>query len=361
MKIPVLLSLAIPCFLGSCSRTTTAESAEFKANSDSPVKVTITRAITSPVPRYLQITGELKGGQQANVAADATGKVIESRIERGTIVKKGDVLFRLDARGATLSLAEAEANLVAARLKLDLQRGEFARNEPLARTKAISDTDFQRFKVDFSSAEAEAAAAEAKRDLAQKTLSDSTIISPFDATVNERLIEIGEYVNPNTQVAAIVSTNPLRFVVYVPETDVGRVKIDQSVTFSVPAYPGETFNGLIKFIGATVRSSARDLVVEAEVENHKGRLKPGMFAEGRIDLGDVESITAPKEAVKKDNLSSRVFVYAQGKLEERLIEVGETRDGRVEIRKGVSEGESLVLNPEAGSVDGATADASETK
>jgi membrane fusion protein (multidrug efflux system) len=339
---PVVL---LPLAFASCSRSHDAEAGKPVAVEATPTKVSTVAASKSPIPRYLRITGELKGSQQANVAADASGKVVEASIERGATVKAGDVLFRLDDRSAALSLAEAEASLVSAQLKLDLQRTELNRNEPLARAKAIADSDFQRFKTEFASAEANFDAAKARRDIAKKTLADATIVSPFDATVGERLVEVGEYVNANTQVAALVATGRLRLVVNVPETSVGLIHEGQNVSFSVPAYSGVTFAGNIKFIGASVRSSARDLIVEAEVANGDRRLKPGMFAEGRIALGEEESVTIPSVAVVADGLSQRVFVLINDRLEERLVETGETKDAMVEIRRGVSAGDAVVIDP----------------
>ena len=339
---PVVL---LPLAFGSCSRSHDAEVGKPVSVEAAPAKVATVSASKSPIPRYLRVTGELKGSQQANVAADASGKVVEAAVERGSSVKAGGVLFRLDDRGATLSLAEAEAALVSAQLKLELKRTELARNEPLARAKAIADSDFQRFKNEFASAEADLDAAKARRDIAKKTLADATIVSPFDATVGERLVEVGEYVNASTQVAALVATSRLRLVVNVPETSVGLIRESQAISFSVPAYPGATFRGNIKFIGAAVRSSARDLIVEADVANGDGRLKPGMFAEGRIGLGDEESVTIPTVAVVADGLSQRVFVLINDRLEERLVETGETKDSMVEIRRGVSAGDAVVIDP----------------
>ncbi|MDB6077180.1 MAG: efflux transporter periplasmic adaptor subunit [Akkermansiaceae bacterium] len=356
---PYALILPLAMLSSSCSRHADpgAEAAP-AASEAAPVKVATQSAQSRPMPRYLRITGELKGSQQANVAADASGKVVEAPIERGTHVKKGDVLFRLDDRSAALSLAEAEATLVSAQLKLDLQRTELARNEPLARTKAISDTDFQHFKIDFASAEASLDASKARRDMAEKTLKDATILSPFDGTVGERLVELGEYVSANSQVASLVATDKLRLVVNVPETSIGQIREDQTVTFTVPAYPAGVFSGKIKFIGASVRNSARDLIIEAEVPNKDGKLKPGMFAEGRISLGDEESVTVPASSVLSEGPTRRVYVLIKDRLEERLVEAGETKDDLIEIRRGVSAGDAVVVTPGPGAADGIRAEVS---
>ena len=358
MKFLIHPAILLPLAFVSCSHPADSDKEKSATAESPPITVSTAPAQSLPIPRYLRITGELKGSQQANVAADASGKVVAAPIERGTVVKAGDVLFRLDDRRAALSLAEAEATLVSAELKLDLQRSELTRNEPLARTKAISDTDFQRFKIDFASAEASLDASKARRDIAKKTLSDATIVSPFDGTVAERLVELGEYVSANSQVVSLVATDRLRLAVNVPETAVGQVHVGQTITFNVPAYPGVTFTGNVKFIGASVRNSARDLIVEAEVANGDGRLKPGMFAEGRVGLGEEDSVTVPITSVISDGPVRRVFVLIKDRLEERLVETGETKDALIEIRRGVTAGDAVVMTPGPGTADGVRAEGS---
>jgi len=356
MKSLALYALFLPLALNSCSRHAGPGEGAPAATETPTLKVVTQPARSQPMPRYLRVTGELKGSQEAHVAADASGKVVAAPIERGTVVKAGDVLLRLDDRAAALSLAEAEATLVSAQLKLDLQRAELARNEPLARTKAISDTDYQHFKIDFASAEASLEATQARRDMAKKTLNDATILSPFDGTVAERLVDTGEYVSANSQVAYLVAIDRLRLSVNVPETAVGQIREGQTISFGVPAYPGSVFTGTIKFIGASVRNSSRDLIVEAEVPNRDGKLKPGMFAEGRVALGEQESVAVPVTAVLVEGPTRQVYVLLKDRLEERLVEVGETKDDLIEIRHGIAAGEAVVVTPGLGVADGVRAE-----
>lgn len=304
------------------------------------------------MPRYLRVTGELRGGQQAMVAADAAGKVVSAPIERGSVVKAGDVLIKLDERNAALSLQEAEATLASSQSKLDWQKAELTRNEPLAKSKAISDTEFQKLKIDLASAEASNAASVARRDMAKKSLADTSILAPFAGTVGERLIEVGEYVSNNSKIASLVATDKLRLTLYVPETAIGSIAMDQSVAFNVPAYPNQDFEGRVKFIGAAVRDASRDLIVEAEVINTDGRLKPGMFAEGRLALAEAKGVAIPATALRTEGSTRKVFVVQDGRISERLVEVGETKGGLVEIRRGVSKGEAVVTAPAAETTDG---------
>lgn len=322
------------------------------ARETAPVKVSTLFAEERLMPRFLRVTGQLKGSREAQVAADATGKVVEALVERGSIVKAGDVLLKLDNSSALLSLREAEASVATAQLKLDITSDELKRNEPLASAKAISGTDFSRLKNDRASAEASLAAAVARRDIAKKAVDDATIRAPFAGTVAERLTDLGEYVRQDSQVVHLVALGTLHLWLNVPETLAGEIKEGQQVSFNVPAFPREAFKGVIKFIGASVRESARDLIVEAEVQNADGRLKPGMFAEARISLREEMAVTVPADSVKTDGSNRKVMVVHDERVEERLVEIGESRDGAVEIRRGVNKGEAVVVAPAAEAVDG---------
>ncbi|MDB6116851.1 MAG: efflux transporter periplasmic adaptor subunit [Verrucomicrobiaceae bacterium] len=323
----------------------------FAAESEA-VKVTTKPAEEQTVPRYLRVTGQLKGSREAHVAADASGKVVEALVERGSVVKAGDVLLKLDNSSALLSLREAEASVASAQLKLDLASDELKRNEPLASSKAISGVDYSRFKNDKAGAEASLAASAARRDIAKKAVDDATIRAPFAGTVAERLTDLGEYVRQDSQVVHLVALEKLHLWLNVPETSAGAVKEGQQVTFNVPAFPRDVFTGAVKFIGASVRESARDLIVEAEVANADGKLKPGMFAEARITLGGALAITVPAEALKVEGSNRKVMVVHDGHIEERLVETGETTEHGVEIRRGVNKGEAVVITPAAEAVDG---------
>lgn len=305
------------------------------------------------MPRYLRVTGELKGARQAMLAPDAPGKVVDAPIERGSAVAAGDVILKLDDRAATLTLREAEASRADAQLKLDWAHAEFTRNETLSKQRLIAASEFEQFKLNRATADTALAAATARRDSAKKALDDTVLRAPFGGAVVERLTEVGEFVNTSTGVARLVATENLRLVVLVPEVAVGGIHAGQAVSFTVPAFADETFVGTVKFIGAALRESSRDLAIEAEVRNASGKLKPGMFAEGRITLTEVKCLTVPATALRVDGGTHKVFVIRGGLMDERVVEVGETRGEAVEIRRGLVEGDAVLIHPGTEATDGA--------
>ena len=307
------------------------------------------------MPRYLRVTGQLQGMQDAQVAADTAGKVTETPVERGSLVKAGDVLVKVDGRMAEISLREAEASVALAQAKLILATNEAERNAPLVKTKAIADADFRKLEADQAAREAELAAAAARRDLVLKTLGDSVIRAPFDGLVVERYVQPGEYVRADTRIARVVEVARLRLVLNVPETAVGSVREGQPVEFTTAAFAEEPFTGIIRFIGGAVRESARDLIVEAEVQNADGRLKPGLFADARVRLGETRAVALPPEALRIEGTRRSVFLVENGVVAERLVEVGEAHDGWIEVRRGLKAGEAVVLSPGREVADGVPA------
>ena len=129
---------------------------------------------------------------------------------------------------------------------------------------------------------------------------------------------------PDSRVATVVSLNPLRLELSVPESALGGFGVGAEVKFKVAAFPEETFAGRVRFVGATVRRATRDLLVEAVVPNAGERLRPGMFAVAEVKLGEVVLPVVPKSAVRSDERAGtdRVFVVRDGRLEERLVHKG---------------------------------------
>jgi multidrug efflux pump subunit AcrA (membrane-fusion protein) len=126
------------------------------------------------------------------------------------------------------------------------------------------------------------------------------------------------------------------------------------VEFTTAAYPARTFTGTLKFLGAAMRVASRDLVVEATVENTDGTLRPGFFCSARIRLGEENAVVAPVGALRVEGSRHKLFVIEKNNtLSERLVEVGETREGFSEIRRGAAAGESVLLQPGPEAVDGA--------
>ena len=174
--------------------------------------------------------------------------------------------------------------------------------------------------------------------------------------IGERYINLGQYVQPNTRIASIYSPDPLRLELTVPEVNVGAIKPDMTVKFTVSAFADTVFTGTVKFISPNIRESSRDLIVEAVVANPDLKLKAGMFAVAKIDLGDKIRPVVPKNALQTDDTGSRVYVVAGNTVQERLVQIGETVGDTVAVVQGIKVGESVVVSPGPEVRDGARVD-----
>jgi membrane fusion protein (multidrug efflux system) len=306
------------------------------------------------MPEYLVLTGNLRADQESNIAADANGKVLQVLVERGQSVMRGQVIATLDARGATLGATAAQAQSKLAQSQLDQAQKDCERVKHLLQTGAISQADYDRQTSLCTAQQWSAAAAEAQQQTATKLLGDTSIRAPFTGIIGERMVNVGQYVQPSTQVASIYDPDPLRLEVTVPEANLGDVKQAMPVSFSVAAFGDERFSGTVKYVSPNVREATRDLVVEAVTPNPDGRLRPGMFAVARIELRERPHAVVPPAAVKREDTESRVFVVGTTKeVQERLVQLGESKADAIAILTGVKVGESVVLNPGPDVRDGA--------
>jgi RND family efflux transporter MFP subunit len=306
-----------------------------------------------PMPEFLTVTGTLRANAESEIAADASGKVVQTLVERGQTVKRGQVIATLDARSAALSASAAEAQAKAAESQLEEAKRECERVKHLFDTGAISKAEFERQTAQCTTQQWQAAAAEAQQQSASKLLGDTRIRAPFDGTIGERFINVGQYVQPSTRVASIYQPDPLRLQITVPEAELASVAQDMPVAFTVAAFGDERFSGNVKFISPNVREATRDLVVEALVPNRDARLRPGMFAVAKIALGDKPRPVVPKSSVVEDETGAHVFVVVSQQAQERLVQVGEVVGDFVAVRDGVKVGENVVLQPGPDVRDGA--------
>jgi membrane fusion protein, multidrug efflux system len=300
---------------------------------------------SQPMPRTLALTGSLRGKRQTDLAANTNGRVLETFVERGTEVKKGDMLAKVDVRAAALTAAEAQANAALARAQRETSKRECDRYKALLAQGAIGQAEFDRVSDQCRNSPLTVEAAEARASAAAQVVGDGQIRAPFGGIVTERWVEAGQYVRADARVVSLVAIDNLRLELTVPEAHMAAVKQGGSLTFTVPAYPGRAFPGTVRYISAAVREATRDLVVEAEVDNPDRALRPGMFAAIALDAGEGPMLVVPKESVVKKEGSSRVFAVVDRRIEERVVQLGPTKGGVVAVARGLSEGEHVVAKP----------------
>jgi RND family efflux transporter MFP subunit len=197
-------------------------------------------------------------------------------------------------------------------------------------------------------------AARARVALARKAMADTSVKAPFSGIVAERLVSVGDYVTKGTRIATVVRIDPMRVELTVPEQDVSRVSLGQAVKLTVDAYPDQVFAATIRYISPALRADQRALTVEAIAPNPDGRLKPGLFATASISQAKpVAALLVPASAVETVAGTSRVFVIAGERAQERIVTIGERVADRIEITSGLVKGETVATAPQGRLSDGA--------
>jgi membrane fusion protein (multidrug efflux system) len=339
--IRVLLLTSLVIFVQAC-RPSVADNARPGVDSAPPVHVRPVLVEERPMPRTLRLAGTLIGSEESEVAAGVAGKVLETYVERGAYVRKGAPLAKVDARMAAAAANEASAQLASSRVQRELTRVECERTQAMFDKGAISKADYDRSRAACTAAQHGETAAEARRLSTSTVVADSTIRAPFAGVIVERTVSPGEYVRPDSKVVTLVAVDPLRLELTVPEAYVPEVRTNMTLTFRTAAEGGEApQRAIVRYVGPAVRRQSRDLVVEAVVENPDRKLRPGMFVMAQLALGDAPLPVVPREAVRSEGSLHRVFAISGVDLEERLVQLGEERDGLVAVTSGLGKGDKV--------------------
>ena len=388
-----MLALVLPLSLaGAGCRAAADGDPAAAAAGPTPVAVTTGAATEQRIARFISVSGTLTPEEESDVAAETSGRIVSTPVERGTLVAAGAELVRIASTEADAQAREAEANAaqVEARLamtgsdRLDVERvpevanaraaadqaqADFERTQMLMERRLISPSEFEQRRTQTETArrQLEVArnaaeqqyqsllAARARLALARKALADTSVRAPFAGVIGQRLVSVGDYVTRGTKVAHVMRVSTLRVELTVPEQYIATVVTGRAVEFEVDAYPGRTFTGRVRYVSPALKADSRALVVEALVPNESRLLKPGFFATARIEQASSSpALVVPASAVRAGAGASRLFVVSGDHVEERVIALGQAVDEeRLEVVSGLKAGEMVATSNVAQLTDGA--------
>jgi membrane fusion protein (multidrug efflux system) len=277
---------------------------------------------------------------------------VKTFVERGDHVVQGALLAQLDARSATLSRAEAEANVASASEQLKNVRADCQRYVSLLAKGAITQQEYDRQTTSCQTQASSEEAARVRAAQAVQTLTDSAIRAPFAGVIAERFVHVGDYVHADTRVVTLLVDDPLRLELTVPEANIGSVHPGLAVSFETVALAGRVFTATVKYMGGEIREATRDLVVEAVTDNHDHTLLPGMFVNAKLPVGEVTLPVVPSSAVVHRDENDSLFAVVDGHLQERVVQLGPKVGELVAIADGMKKGEDVVVSPPPGAADG---------
>jgi membrane fusion protein, multidrug efflux system len=340
-----------------------AQRADAPPSSGAPVIVT--KVVARPLDRPLMLPGDLIAFQDVEIRAKVTGFVDAVNVDRGSMVRRGQLLVRIVAPELEAQRTEADARTQSARsarveaeAKLASDEATFQRLKTASATPGVvagNDVEVAQRTVEADRARVEQSMQNEMAAVnAAKSVSDFEsylrVMAPFDGVITQRDVHVGSLVGPTADpMLRIQQISKLRLVVDVPETAVGSIERGALIEFTVPAYPGETFNGRVARPGHALDPKTRTMPVELDVANAMGRLAPGMFAQvswsmrrGRASLfvpaSAIATTTERTFVVRVQNNRAEWVDVKRGQAMEQLVEVfGPLKEGDVVALRGTDE------------------------
>jgi RND family efflux transporter MFP subunit len=329
------------------------------------------------VARETQLPVELWPWQRVSLIAKVTGYVGEVPVDRGTVVKAGDVLTTVsvpeledERRKKTADVKVIEAEIVSAKANHELQKVTAKRFENLVSENAISVQELDEARAREAVAEAAIAQAESKLAAAKESLkttetwlSYATIAAPFSGVLTERLVHPGSFVSAaeRTPLFTLMDLSTIRAVVDVPEAESPRIRPGQTgVRVTIPEL-GKTWTAVVSRSATSLDPKTRTLRVEVDLANETGELFPGMYGQAAVVLERHEGVLAvPSGALARGGKECWVFVVRDGKAVKTAVAPGLDDGKLVEIRSGL-EADAPVASQARGLTDGALVKSPEAK
>ncbi|MBC3916699.1 efflux RND transporter periplasmic adaptor subunit [Undibacterium sp. CY18W] len=368
-----LLVLAIASALAACSKDKATEkasassSASASATADKggatdkkpPVKLVIapedimtvqSNALASgPV-----VTGSIQPERKADLRAEVSAVVLQVLKENGDVVKRGDILVKLDETSIRDNLNSAEDNARSAAMALDqsdraLQRLKTLRASGMTSLQALDDAEVRR-----NSAQSELSASRARAVVARQQLQRTVVRAPFDGVVSERKVSAGDTASIGKELVKVIDPTSMRFAGRVSTDKIALVKVGQPVGFRINGYAGQEFRGKVTRVDPAANDVTRQVeVLVAFADSNQPRVS-GLYAEGNIEAAIVSALMLPEAAVVKAGDKAYAWKVAGKTLNRVDLQIGkrDQRTGNYEIRSGLVAGDVVMRSPSSSFKDG---------
>jgi len=290
---------------------------------------------STPLARWLPVSGTLQPVRQAVVKAKVAGDLAEFTVREGEPVRAGQKIARIDSADLQSRLVDRLGAVESARAQLALAEKTRTMNVRLLNDKFISQNAFDSTESSFNVARGTLKSAEAQLQLAQNALRDAEVTAPLSGIVAKRHVQPGEKIAIEGPVVTIVDLKDLEVQAMVPALDVPELRVGMPVELFVDGYGERRFQGRVERINPSTEAGTRAILVYVSLPNPDAALKSGMFSTGRIALSaSAPAPTLPLAAVRSEAGQTYVWTVDAGKLTRRIVITGrrdETR-GRIEIK-----------------------------
>ena len=353
----VLLFLLAAGLLAACNRPGGDTDAAAKAAP--PVLLLAPEDLRTLQPSRLAqgpvITGSVQPARRADLRAEVAAVVVQVLKDNGETVKAGDLLMRLDDTSLRDGLASAEESLRASTQAFEqaermVQRLKTLQAQGMTSMQALEDAEVRR-----NSTQSELAAARARVVAARQQLERTQVRAPFAGVVSERRASAGDTAQIGKELVKVIDPRSMRFEGLVSADRLDELKLGQAVSFRINGFGDGQFEGRIERIDASVNAATRQVgVMVAFAEPQDAPRVAGLFAEGRVDTGDVQVLTLPEGALVRAGDATHVWRIDAGQVHKVAVKLGERdpRSGEFPVLSGLAAGDRILRNPGSSLVEG---------
>lgn len=318
--------------------------------------VTVVYATPGNAAQALTLPAEVKPQMEAPIYARASGYLKHWLVDLGAQVETGQLLAEIDTPEINQELARARAELTEADAALGLAKITAARWAGLLKTTSVSEQETAEKQADLALKTATLGAVGANVHRLEELQSFGRVLAPFPGVITARRTEVGELIAPGNprELFHLAQTRTLRVFVHVPQSAARGVAPGQSAELAIPELPGRVFPAKVARVSSAMTPDSRTLLTELEVDNSKGEILAGSYAQVKLTEAKLEApLTLPANTLLFRAEGPQVgVVQANGKVELRQVTLGRDFGPTVEIQAGVSATDKVILNPADSLVSG---------
>ena len=296
-----------------------------------PLPVTGVQVEPGPFVLTVRGTGRAEAVRRAELSPRVGERVNRVHVKPGDRVERGQVLVELDAEPFQWALRDAEADLARAELDFDAQLFADTAATEEKKTRVAHRTGLTRAQQDV--------------ERARLDIEGTKLRAPFSGYIAEVDVAIGERIRADEPVLTLVDLATLRIPAEVLESRFGALSPGAAVRVQFPALPGETFDGSVASLGPEVDPDRGTGTAYVELENPRGRIRPGMYADVSIEAESfADRLSVPRSAVLERNRRLLVFLAKSGRAEWSYVETGLETDASIELTSGVAPGDTVLTS-----------------
>lgn len=357
--LAVLAVIAVIVIVGVRSRSRAAGQLKKDTDTLAAPTVSVIHAERSAPQQEIVLPGNVQAFSDAPIYARTNGYLKHWYVDIGAHAKKGQLLAEIDTPEVDQQLQQARADLTTAEANHRIAEITAKRYQDLLNTESVAKQDVDNAVANMQATQAQVQSAQENVKRLEDLQSFEKIYAPFDGVITARNIDVGDLINagsgsPAQELFHISSTNVLRVYVSVPQIYSAATRPGIKAYLTLPEFPNRKFPGTLVRTANAITQASRTLLIEVDVNNSSGTLLPGAYAEVHIGLpGKASTYLVPIATLIFRSQGNQLATVDDGK-HARLISVTLGRDfgTRVEVVAGITDQDSIIVNPPDSLVDG---------